>query len=305
MNELTRWIALDGAVNVRDLGGLPTIDGRTTRFGRVLRSDNLQGLTEADVRRLVGELKLRDVVDLRSYAEVDLEGPGPLTQVPEVSIHHLTLFPEGGRHTDVEADIPDEDDPAAPGTPRNGTPEAGTPGASPAAGSAGGWRSGARPRIQGDRVLPWQGKREDVAEVRVLGFYYAYLLDRPDSVLAALRVLAYGDGAAVVHCAAGKDRTGVVCALTLSVAGVTRDAIVADYAATGDRMEGVLARLRASDTYRDDLDSRPADSHMPRPEYMDHFLQMLETRDDGPLGWLDRNGWTADDAAALRSRLLD
>ncbi|MGW4639497.1 tyrosine-protein phosphatase [Sphaerisporangium sp. NPDC004334] len=290
MNELTRWIALDGAVNVRDLGGLPTIDGRTTRFGRVMRSDNLQGLTDADVQRLVGELKLRDVIDLRSSAEVELEGPGPLTRVPEVSIHHLTLFPEGGRHTDVEADTPAQDADPVEGT---------------AAGAGNGPDGRARPRIEGDRVLPWQTRNEERAEIRVLGFYYAYLLDRPDSVLAALRVLAYGDGSALVHCAAGKDRTGVVCALALSVAGVARDAIVADYAATGERMEAILARLRASDTYRDDLDSRPADSHLPRPEYMDHFLQMLETRDDGPLGWLARNGWTPDDSTALRSRLLD
>ncbi|MCW2877953.1 MAG: protein tyrosine/serine phosphatase [Sphaerisporangium sp.] len=269
MNELTRWIALDGAVNVRDLGGLPTINGETTKFGRVLRSDNLQGLTDADVERLVGELKLRDVVDLRSNTEVDLEGPGPLTQVPEVSIHHLTLFAEGGRHTDVDADTGDS-------------------------------------RIQGDKVLPWQGRREeDLADVRVVGFYYAYLRDRPDSVLAALRVLAHGDGAAIVHCAAGKDRTGVVSALALSVAGVTREAIVADYTATGDRLELILARLRSSATYRDDLDSRPADSHLPRREFMEHFLQVLDDRHEGPLGWLVQQGWTEEDATALRSRLLD
>ncbi|MEV6983348.1 tyrosine-protein phosphatase [Sphaerisporangium sp. NPDC051017] len=276
MNELTRWIALDGAVNVRDLGGLPTEDGRTTQFGRVLRSDNLQGLTEADVRKLVGEMKLRDVIDLRSNAEVALEGPGPLTRVPEVGIHHLTLFAEGGRHTDVEADTGD----LADDTRR-------------------------RRRIDGDRVLPWQGKREhDLAEVRVIGFYHAYLRDRPDSVLAALRVLARGDGAAIVHCAAGKDRTGVVSALALSVAGVAREAIVADYAATGDRLEPLLARLRASSTYRDDLDAQPAENHLPRPEYMEYFLGVLDETYGGPLGWLERNGWTPDDAAALRVRLL-
>ncbi|GII76331.1 phosphotyrosine protein phosphatase [Sphaerisporangium rufum] len=271
MNELTRWIALDGAVNVRDLGGLPTAGGGTTRFGQIMRSDNLQGLSETDVRRLVDELKLRDVVDLRSNAEVHLEGPGPLTRVPEVSVHHLTLFAEGGRHTDVEADT-----------------------------------AGARDvRIDAARVLPWQGRREeDEAEIRVLGFYYAYLRDRPDSVLAALRVLAHGEGAALVHCAAGKDRTGVVCALALSVAGVTREAIVADYTATGERMEPLLSRLRASDTYRDDLDSRPADSHLPRAEYMENFLGVLDERHQGPLGWLGEHGWTGEDTTALRCRLL-
>ena len=71
------WIELEGAVNVRDVGGLPTVDGRTTRPGVLLRSDNLQDLSAADVTRLVDELGLRTVVDLRSTGEVHLEGPTP------------------------------------------------------------------------------------------------------------------------------------------------------------------------------------------------------------------------------------
>ncbi|ACZ89576.1 tyrosine-protein phosphatase [Streptosporangium roseum] len=265
MNDFTRWIDLEGAVNVRDLGGLATVDGGTTRPGRLYRSDNLQGLTEHDIELLVGELKLRHVVDLRSGAEVSLEGPGPLMAVPEVSIHHHTLFAEGGRHTDVEADT-----------------------------------------IDADKVLPWQERvEEDLAELRVTGFYYAYLRDRPDSVLAALRAMARDDGAAVVHCAAGKDRTGVVCALALEVAGATREAIVADYTATGERLEGILARLRSSATYRDDLDSRPADDHRPRPEYIEQFLRVLDDRFGGPLPWLASQGWTEADSRSLRSRLRD
>jgi protein-tyrosine phosphatase len=272
-NELKRWIVLEGAVNVRDLGGLPTVDGHITCFGRILRSDNLQGLTQADIRRLVGEFKLRNVVDLRSHPEVELEGPGPLTRVGGVSVHHLTLFAEGGRYTDAEADTGPAPDRAV---------------------------------IDGERVLPWQERSEaDLAELRVTGYYYAYLRDRPDSVVAALRVLAHNDGAAIVHCAAGKDRTGVLAALALEVAGVTREAIIADYVATGERMEQVLARLRASETYRSDLDSRPADAHMPRPEYMSRFLGWLDSRFGGPVGWLTANGWTEDDHRALRARLLD
>ncbi|MFC4061255.1 tyrosine-protein phosphatase [Planomonospora corallina] len=266
MNDFTRWIDLEGAVNVRDLGGLATVDGGTTRFGRIYRSDNLQGLSERDVERLVAELKLRHVIDLRSGPEVFLEGPGPLTRVPEVSIHHLTLFAEGGRHTDAEADT-----------------------------------------IDADRVLPWQERVEDekLAELRVTGFYYGYLRDRPDSVLAALRAMAHDDGAAIVHCAAGKDRTGVLCALALEVAGATREAIVSDYVATGERIDGIMARLRASATYRDDLDSRPADDHRPRPQYIEQLLEVLDDRFGGPLGWLADQGWTDADTAALRSRLRD
>ncbi|KAB8186226.1 protein-tyrosine-phosphatase [Nonomuraea phyllanthi] len=263
MNEMTRWIDLEGAVNARDLGGLPTRDGGRTRRGRIFRSDNLQGLTPADVTLLVTELNLRHVVDLRSNAEVSLEGPGPLTRVPEVRHHHLTLFAEGGTHTDVEADT-----------------------------------------IDGDRVLPWAERGLD-EELRVTGFYFGYLRDRPDAVIAALRALSSADGAAVVHCAAGKDRTGVLSALALEVAGATREAIVADYVATGERLELILKRLRGSETYRGDLDSRPTDDHMPRPRYIEQFFGVLDDRFGGAMGWLARHGWTDADTAALHARLRD
>jgi hypothetical protein len=59
------WIELDGAANVRDLGGLATQDGGETVAGRLLRGDNLQELSPADVARLIGEIGLTTVVDLR------------------------------------------------------------------------------------------------------------------------------------------------------------------------------------------------------------------------------------------------
>ncbi|MGW0808056.1 tyrosine-protein phosphatase [Nonomuraea sp. NPDC002799] len=260
---MTRWIDLEGAVNARDLGGLPTRDGGRTRHGRVFRADNLQGLTPADVDLLVGRLNLRHVVDLRSHAEVTLEGPGPLSHAPEVRHHHLTLFAEGGRHTDVEADT-----------------------------------------IDGDRVLPWAERVLD-EELRVTGFYFGYLRDRPDAVVAALRVMALDDGASLVHCAAGKDRTGVLSALTLELAGVTREAIVEDYVATGERLELILKRLRESRTYRGDLDARPADDHRPQARYIEQFLGVLDERFGGPLGWLVQHGWTDADTAAVHARLRD
>ena len=68
------WIELEGAVNVRDLGGLPTSDGGKTVGGRLLRSDNLQELSPADVATLVRDFGLTTVVDLRSTAELAAEG---------------------------------------------------------------------------------------------------------------------------------------------------------------------------------------------------------------------------------------
>ncbi len=266
---MSRWIELDGAVNMRDLGGLPTDDGGAIRPGALLRSDNLQDLTERDVRLLVSDIGLRNVIDLRSEIEVSLIGPGPMHRHPAVTVHHLSLFSEGSRYIDVEADTPD-----TPGTAA----------------------------IDADKVLPWQGRDETGAQSdRSVGHYLGYLADRPDSVVAALRVVP--SGTSIVHCAAGKDRTGVVVALALHVAGVPREEIIADYARTGERLEAILARLRADPVYAEDLDSRPADTHRPHPRTMEKFLAAVDERFGGPLGWLRRHGWTDDDTAALRAAL--
>jgi protein-tyrosine phosphatase len=60
------------------------------------------------------------------------------------------------------------------------------------------------------------------------------------------RKLAETDGPILVHCAAGKDRTGIICALTHHVAGVHHDDIVADYLLTNDpvRLERRLPQIR-------------------------------------------------------------
>ena len=88
-----RWVTLDGAVNVRDLGGLPTTEPvGQTRFGLVLRSDNLQDLSAADVELLMDTYRVRDILDLRTDAEVEAEGPSPLA-LAGVRRHPLSLVP--------------------------------------------------------------------------------------------------------------------------------------------------------------------------------------------------------------------
>jgi protein tyrosine/serine phosphatase len=109
----------------------------------------------------------------------------------------------------------------------------------------------------------------------------------------------------VVHCAAGKDRTGVVCALALAVAGVGHDDIVADYALTAEVIDAVVARLAASPTYAEDMERRDAASHTPRAETMQRVLTLLDQRWGGPLGWLAGHGFGPEDRAALRARLRD
>jgi protein tyrosine/serine phosphatase len=253
------WIDLEGAANVRDVGGMPTSDNRRTKLARLIRADNLQGLTPKDVDRLVADVGVATVVDLRSVGEVDSEGPGPLTRVPSVTHVHQSVIPEVGQATDAAAD-------------------------------------GLLARRE--RVL------SHYPDDPVCAYYLGYITDRPDSIVGALRAVADSSGAALVHCAAGKDRTGVVIALALSIVGVDRDAIVEDYTASGDRIDAIMDRLRASSTYAEDIDKMPPDVHKPRAETMVALLRELDARYGGLLPWLGAHGYTDADAARLRAELV-
>lgn len=73
---------------------------------------------------------------------------------------------------------------------------------------------------------------------------YDHMVDeRGTHLAAAIRVIAAaGEGEAVlVHCTAGKDRTGLVVAFALLAAGVQRDEVVSDYAATAENLRGEWA----------------------------------------------------------------
>jgi protein tyrosine/serine phosphatase len=269
-----RWVRLDGTTNTRDLGGLPTVDGGHTATGRVLRSDNLQTLSADDVRVLVEDIGLREVIDLRTSAEVLLEGRGPLRDVPEVTHRHFTLLPERGHYTDVFA--VEEHEPLD-------LPE--------------GW---------GETLLPRQTAAHDEGEPPGVRAYLGYLDDRGDAVVAALRGLAaVREGASVVHCAAGKDRTGVVVALALAVAGVGHEDIVADYAMTAEVIDALVAKLAASPTYAEDMNRRDVASHTPRADTMDRVLTLLDERYGGAVGWLEAHGFGRDEQAQLKARLRD
>lgn len=91
MTHDERWIHLDGVVNMRDVGGLPMRDGRRVQPRRLIRSDNLQDLTPADIAHLVDEVGVSDIVDLRTETELHLTGPGPLRQVESLTHHHHSL----------------------------------------------------------------------------------------------------------------------------------------------------------------------------------------------------------------------
>jgi protein-tyrosine phosphatase len=121
---------------------------------------------------------------------------------------------------------------------------------------------------------------------------YLWYLDRGrEALVEALSLLA--DPARlplVFHCAAGKDRTGVLAALVLDILGVEPDVIVADYVVTAGRMDLILARYRA------DLDLAPTMEKVPPSRFgveaatMERFLGELHERFGGARAWATASG---------------
>lgn len=93
-----------------------------------------------------------------------------------------------------------------------------------------------------------------------LGFYRAAPFeDRHIDLFGRyFRSLAEADGGVVVHCAAGKDRTGMICALTHHLAGVHRDDTLADFLAT-NHPEKIVKRVEFLGPWIHDLTGRVVD----------------------------------------------
>lgn len=130
--------------------------------------------------------------------------------------------------------------------------------------------------------------------------YHSYLATRPDSVVAAVRHLLDPDNHPVLfHCAAGKDRTGVVAAMLLSALGVSDEEIVADYVLSDEAVAPILARLNEAPLYRRMLAGSTVEEQRPHPEAMRDFLRDLDVE-----GWLRDHGLTAEELERGREALL-
>jgi protein-tyrosine phosphatase len=164
-----RHLVLDGARNVRDVGGYWTEDGRRTRWRTLLRADSLHRLTGAAQSELV-DYGVRSVVDLRRPAEA-AAAPSAFGGVQSVRYVQLPM--------------------------------------------------GSEPLLTAVDPVP-----RSLFETYRLG-----LEQRAEPIRQVLAFLTEpGTLPAVVHCTAGRDRTGLVIALALAVAGVPPRTIAHDYA---------------------------------------------------------------------------
>ncbi|PRZ09448.1 tyrosine phosphatase family protein [Isoptericola sp. CG 20/1183] len=143
-----------------------------------------------------------------------------------------------------------------------------------------------------------------------LGRFYVELLHGAGAayLVDGVRAVAADDAPVLVHCTAGKDRTGVLVAILLSLVGVDRADIVTDYVRTEPNMPGIIARARlAHRTPERDahvLATLPPELLTAPAHAMEAVLDALAAHDDGAAGWFAAHGGEPGTVSALRARLL-
>lgn len=229
-----------GALNFRDVGGLPA-DGGVTRHGVLFRSGNLARVGDPG-REALRSLGVRRIVDLREDDEIAFE-PTDVGDL-EVDLRRVPLF-AGSLASFFEADL-------------------------------------------------------------TLDALYRSLVEASGPALVDVVREVVTAPPVLVHCTVGKDRTGVVVALTLAAAGVSEEAILDDYARTetllpAERNARVLAYLQRMHPGARNLADLATRSPAP---VMKALLDELREQYGAPVEFLRAQGLADDELRELRRVLI-
>lgn len=150
---------------------------------------------------------------------------------------------------------------------------------------------------------------EDPADIKestgpMVDLYLDMVDARPELFAAAVAAIADAPpGAVVVHCAGGKDRTGLVTALALSVTGAEKDTVAADYAITEKRLAPLMQRWL--EQVEDETRREQLRDHQATPaSNMLTVLEHLEARHGSVEAYLRTGGLTDEQLGRLRERLV-
>lgn len=170
-------------MNLRELGGIESADGRHVRHGLLYRGSSLTGLN-SEQYRLIDGFGLRYILDLRAKNETD----GQTDYVPKGAEYHRVagMYDTGGNEMDF-------------------SPHA---------------------------VADLLAMNSD--PMKFMQTLYTSMAYGNPAMHALIACLVAGKAPLYIHCSAGKDRTGVAAALTLTLLGVPDEAIVEEFLLTNE-----------------------------------------------------------------------
>ncbi|WP_344369717.1 tyrosine-protein phosphatase [Agromyces tropicus] len=158
-------------------------------------------------------------------------------------------------------------------------------------------------------VFEGSGASQGERGISLEALYHRIVTQHSHVVVEALReITVAGDRAVVVHCTAGKDRTGIVVALALLAAGVERESVIADYVVTesllaGEWLEEMVSRIGAYGI-PDTPELRTLMGGSPR-EALESALDEVERRHGSVREYLVAAGLDRAELAALEARLVE
>jgi len=162
--------------------------------------------------------------------------------------------------------------------------------------------------VQHHPVLKAAAPRAQTHRRHSLETLYRLMVERRGQHLTdVVRAMSAADGPVLVHCTAGKDRTGVVVALALDAVGVEREAIIEDYAATAHNLAGEWSTrmlTRVSDWTIPEEDIRAIVTTSPAP-VMAGLLDHLVEHYGGARGYLRAYGMRPEELDYLRQALTE
>ncbi|WP_136611741.1 tyrosine-protein phosphatase [Sinomonas albida] len=157
-------------------------------------------------------------------------------------------------------------------------------------------------------IFPARRVPTSEALVSLAAVYRLIVQEHADRIAGAVRLIAAsGEGPVLVHCTAGKDRTGLVIATALLAVGVDREQVLADYATSGKNLSGpwtdaMLAAVAQhvqgpmTDETRDLIVASPA-------PVLAEALDLIDATYGNAAGLLKAHGFGDEELARLRDVL--
>ena len=240
---------LIASANLRDLGGLATIDGQRVRAGRLFRSGHLSELDRAEAA-ILGGLGLRTIIDLRRPSEV---ADFPTPDLDGVDRLWMSVSPEDSEFA-VAANLLFGEQPERVDTAED-------------SGFA----------VAANLLFGNQPEQVDIATM-LEGYFRNTVTNRLDGYRPVFEAATDPDRQPLLfHCMGGKDRTGFVAGVLLRLLGVGQEEVMADYLLTneilGDRMARRADQARQRIAQRSGVEPDQVDER-----HLEGIRAMLYTR---------------------------